>query len=130
MGKDWNEMRWRDTLGYFDGLSGQLRVDDDDLKEEKEKEKEKEGSLMKWKDGVPFASIRNRETGEWVGEIGICRWEFRDIEDEREGERLRKENEEREIGDKDLVWSFGCKLFTSVLASFSLAWHSHLGSFV
>ncbi|GAA5907712.1 GNAT family N-acetyltransferase [Sporobolomyces salmoneus] len=86
MGREWYEMKWRHTESYFRSLSS----------EEGDGRRE-----------LPFSTIREKETGEWFGEIGVCRWEFREIADEKERERLRKENDERAIGDEELIWSFG-----------------------
>ncbi|GAA5993527.1 hypothetical protein JCM5350_008191 [Sporobolomyces pararoseus] len=104
MGKEWSSFRYENVSKYFKRLSKYYYYDDNEMEREEER-KEKENEVRR--EGIPFASIRNRETGEWVGEIGICRWEFRDIEDEREREKKFRENEEREVGDDELVWSFG-----------------------
>ncbi|GAA5968656.1 hypothetical protein JCM3765_004152 [Sporobolomyces pararoseus] len=102
MGQEWSGFRYENVQTYFERLYKYYSDDKEQKGELEEKETRREG--------IPFASIRNWKTGEWVGEIGICRWEFKDIENEAERQKMYKENEEREIGQDELVWSFGCEL--------------------
>lgn len=55
--------------------------------------------------------------GEAIGDFGVSRWEFKE-RPEGEGERAKRENGERLVGDPGLVWSFGCEYFLLSLCSF------------
>ncbi|KAK4056915.1 hypothetical protein OIO90_002165 [Microbotryomycetes sp. JL221] len=50
---------------------------------------------------------RDQGQGEWIGDIGIRRWLFEDVQDLHERKRLKQINDERRVGDPDLVWSVG-----------------------
>lgn len=109
MAQEWSEMRWSQTEDYFHRLQGAASGKEDQLASFGE---------------PPFASIRDRTGGEWIGEIGVNRWEFREVgtdgnDDARD--RLRRANDARRIGDPELIWSFGCELLSySPLGSCSL----------
>ncbi|GAA6024305.1 hypothetical protein JCM11491_005980, partial [Sporobolomyces phaffii] len=103
MAREWADLRLADTRALFARWQAQL-----------EPESRSEGGggasaveLDPFERGLPFATVRLRDTGEWIGEIGVCRWEFRDVRDEGERARLVRENEARKVGDPELVWSFG-----------------------
>ncbi|KAG8892634.1 hypothetical protein FRB99_002561 [Tulasnella sp. 403] len=75
-----------------------------------------EQAVQDMEDGNQFVSncpvriIRERQdngTDTLLGDIMICRSVFREVEDEEERERKVKENAEREVGDPDIVYSFG-----------------------
>ncbi|GAA6027347.1 hypothetical protein JCM8097_002614 [Rhodosporidiobolus ruineniae] len=53
------------------------------------------------------STIRRADTDEMVGDMGVCRWNSEDERDDEKRRKLVEENEKREVGDKDLVWSFG-----------------------
>jgi hypothetical protein len=93
-------MRWNDTRSLFESWAEQVRS--------RVEERSEETKLKSFEGGLPFASIRTKQEGEWIGEIGVCRWEFREVGDEDERARRKRENDDRRVGDPELVWSFGC----------------------
>ncbi|ORY92601.1 hypothetical protein BCR35DRAFT_327723 [Leucosporidium creatinivorum] len=45
--------------------------------------------------------------GEWVGDLGVFRWRFEEMEEGEVRERLCEENVGRKVGEEGVVWSFG-----------------------
>jgi hypothetical protein len=69
-----------------------------------------QGEVLKIVGGCPVRAIREiLEDGSevYLGDIYIsrCLWPY--IVDEHERDRLKKENESREIGDSEIFWTFG-----------------------
>jgi len=61
-------------------------------------------------DGCPVRSIREvNEDGSqtFLGDCGISRWGYHDVIDKVEREKLAKENQEREVGDPQIIWMIG-----------------------
>ncbi|GAA5891323.1 hypothetical protein JCM5296_006899 [Sporobolomyces johnsonii] len=69
---------------------------------------------------------------EWIGEIAVQRWQFREVDDLEERETLVSENEAKEAGDETIVWSFGYYLHPSYHAQSiaSSALHAVLNSYL
>lgn len=60
--------------------------------------------------GCPVRILREvKENGDeiFLGDCRIGKWQFDDILDLEERERLRKENDQRLPGDSETVWDFG-----------------------
>ncbi|GAA5928779.1 GNAT family N-acetyltransferase [Sporobolomyces koalae] len=95
MAADWANMKWEETRHVFNNWAKQVEQEGDQVE------------LEPIQQGLPFSTIRIQDTGEWIGEIGINRWIFRDVADVDERDRLKRENDERKVGDRELVWSFG-----------------------
>lgn len=55
----------------------------------------------------PLGNVRRADTGEWVGDFGLCRWKYEDVPDADEREKLLEENAEKEAGDPTVAWSYG-----------------------
>ncbi|BGP24526.1 hypothetical protein JCM10295v2_003444 [Rhodotorula toruloides] len=55
----------------------------------------------------PLGNVRRADTGEWVGDFGLCRWAFEDVPDADERKKLIDENAAKEAGDPTLAWSYG-----------------------
>ena len=108
----WSEGKWKDTKEVFEGWEKTI------IMTHQENKREGEVALEKPRMGLPFQCIR-KEDGEWIGEIGVIRHAFLAVEDVVEREKLQKENNAREVGDKELVWCFGCELLIPLsLANF------------
>lgn len=73
---------------------------------------ERKEELPRPRGGCPFGTIRREENDEWVGDLGVMRWTFEDVEGEEERDRLAKENAEKTAGDPSLAWSFGVRRFS------------------
>lgn len=61
-----------------------------------------------WLDELPLCAIRCADSGEYVGDFGVSRWEFEDVVDAEERARLVGENEAKKAGDPSALRSFGC----------------------
>jgi len=115
---EWSQGKWRDTKKVFEGWERTISAHQEQQQGEKG---ERELVLEKPRMGLPFQCIR-KEDGEWIGEIGVIRHGYLDVEDLEERERLKKENDEREVGDEELVWCFGCELsFSQTVLFFRLS---------
>ncbi|GAA5835627.1 hypothetical protein JCM11251_002981 [Rhodosporidiobolus azoricus] len=114
LARDFSEGKKRGTEEYFgklgglaqkalDAAAGSVEVASKRVLEEGE------GKIPdEWlPDGLPFSDLRNQETGDWVGDLSTMRWNFEDVADQEERERLRKDNLARKPGDPELAWSFG-----------------------
>ncbi|GAA5860104.1 hypothetical protein JCM1840_001887 [Sporobolomyces johnsonii] len=135
MAEAWGAVRLTDTESVFRALG-----EDADRQEREQHvvvgigtDEQAEG---KWEpkrpNGLPFASLRREDTGEWIGEIAVQRWQFREVDDPDERERLVSENEAKEAGDETIVWSFGYYLHPSYHAQSiaSSALHAVLNSYL
>ena len=72
--------------------------------------------LETWEGGVegwPLAILRRRKedgSEEFVGDLGVGREDdFLEVGDAEERERKTGENERRERGDPEILWTMGCK---------------------
>ena len=69
-------------------------------------------------DGCPVRCIREiNDDGSqtFLGDCGITRWNYPDVTNKAEQEKLTKENREREVGDPKIIWMIGGNLGLTVL---------------
>lgn len=54
-------------------------------------------------------SLRRADNGAWAGDFGVTRWQFDNVVDAEEKQRLIDENEAKEVLDPTVIWTYGCK---------------------
>ncbi|GAA6061223.1 hypothetical protein JCM10212_002682 [Sporobolomyces blumeae] len=115
LARGWAETKWRDTRTVFERWAREIDEYDDARARRGSEQARGDDlkTLSKPLVGVPFGTIRRGDTGEWLGDLGTSTWDYRDVEDLDERETRVKENDARQVGDVDKVWSFGYYLAPS-----------------
>ncbi|GAA5958916.1 hypothetical protein JCM8115_000688 [Rhodotorula mucilaginosa] len=52
-------------------------------------------------------SLRRADNGAWAGDFGVTRWQFDNVVDAEEKQRLIDENEAKEVLDPTVIWTYG-----------------------
>jgi hypothetical protein len=73
-------------------------------------EGEKATTRKRWPIPAPkIHSLRRADNGAWAGDFGVTRWQFDNVVDPEEKQRLIDENEAKEVFDPTITWTYGCK---------------------
>ncbi|GAA6002140.1 GNAT family N-acetyltransferase [Rhodotorula paludigena] len=104
--REWNDFRRKAAEEAFKKLA--QRAEEERLRREEDPTGVSEASAAPWiVDGLPVGNIRRADTGEWVGDFGLPRWNYEDTPDEVERDQLLKENDAKEAGEPSIIWTFG-----------------------
>lgn len=71
-------------------------------------EGEKATTRKRWPIPAPkIHSLRRADNGAWAGDFGVTRWQFDNVVDPEEKQRLIDENEAKEVFDPTITWTYG-----------------------
>lgn len=79
-----------------------------------------QGSAQRWATATPVRIIRelmDDGTDRYLGDIFLHRSTFDEVPEPSERARLTRENQDREAGDPDIVYSVGCEHISEVLVT-------------
>lgn len=69
-----------------------------------------ETNRQRWPIPAPkIHSLRRADNGAWAGDFGVTRWQFDNVVDPEEKQRLIDENEAKDVLDPTVIWTYGCK---------------------
>ncbi|GAA5948330.1 hypothetical protein JCM3775_004288 [Rhodotorula graminis] len=115
LAREFIQLKRRDTRAVLERLAARARRElrrdgsgeEVDAAPEERDGGEPDDEAAPWLDKLPLCAIRRADTGEYVGDLGVPRWQFEDVGDGEERDRLVSANEAKTASDPSALWSFG-----------------------